>query len=174
MSREEVFMGNKNGITMALLFLLAMPALAQVTPEVADSWYEIAIKWIMRPGLAAVAAGIVMGFAIPQWAKMSFPIEWGSSRRKGMTQLVSFLSGFLTTALLWPLFWELADARAMDYYGVIVSGLLAAVLVGVSPPFTYPAIMRFLYKRGWATEEMWSGEARAVQRRSGNGIDPKE
>jgi hypothetical protein len=156
------------GISAIFLLSCLYSLQAQQLPidrEAVDSWYEWIMMYMLRPGFMAVSVGVIMAFIIPQRVKMDFPLEWSPEKRRMRTRLTSFISGFFGTAMMWPLFWPWAMMSAMEIYGASAGGLLAAVLVGASAPYTYNIIMNFLYKRGWLTEHKWSGEAAAQQKR---------
>jgi Na+/H+ antiporter NhaA len=159
----------KLGAALAVL-LWAVAAFAQIPgppTENVDAWYEWILVWLMRPGVAAVLAGLVLAFVVPQRAKMDLPHKWPADRRRRMTRRISFVSGFIPTALLWPLGWNLETMSTRDIYIIVIAGLLTATLVGASAPWTYSVVMNQLYKRGWLSEMKWSGEARAAAKRVG-------
>lgn len=170
---------------MRLLMLLLLPLAALAGEQTtlnaggvreAQAWYEAVLAFVLRPGLAAVLTGFLLALVIPQRVKMDFPVDWSDSRRRFMTRLVSFASGFTGTALIWPLFWPWDRlVTTLEVYGVLISGFLASILVGALAPWSYTVVMNRLYRLGWLNEERWSGEARARAKAADRdaGIDQK-
>lgn len=144
-----------------LLILPASDAIAAQEVIVYRGWVDSFILWLMTPGLGAVIIGVVCAFFIPQRVKMDFPLAWDRDKRSFMTRLTSFLCGFFGTLLFWPLFWPWGEMTGMQAYGVVMSGMVTAVLVGSAAPFTYSVVMGRLYRAGWLDEKKWSGEAHA-------------
>jgi hypothetical protein len=152
---------------MFALFTMASDGMTQGTIQDAQAWYEALLVFVMRPGLAAIFTGFLLALVIPQRVKMDFPLTWGEDRRRFVTRLVSFASGFLGTGAIWPLFWDWSSVQTpLDGYGIMISGFFAAILVGALAPWSYALVMSRIYKLGWLDEGRWSGEARARLRQA--------
>jgi hypothetical protein len=137
--------------------------------ESVNAWYDFLLRWVMEPVIGACLLGFFASIVITQRWKMTLPDDLSNEARRRKTQWFSFYVGFVVTLLFWPLGWtkELTEYGVRGIYLILVSGGVAAVIVGALAPFVYAVVMNQLYKFGWFNEVKWSGQARAEAKLSG-------
>lgn len=120
---------------------------------------------LVIPGLLGVLVGLVCGFVFPQRYKLVLDERLEKKERDRKIQRVSFFAAALPCLLLWPLTWNWSNVSVLGIYGIIVGGLIASVVIGCTPPFTYKRVMNWLYKKGYANPARWSADSMAEQRK---------
>lgn len=117
--------------------------------ETIGNWFTALMEWAsaMPPQGWAVLLGILLGGAVTQWVKRTFPLsvmfpglakQWQVS----IIRILAFCSGFIATYILWP----------DDEYE-----LWASLIVGFATPTVYRVLSYFIFKKWPGMEDRWSG-----------------
>lgn len=176
MDQVRIFVDRDKKIGVLLVCALAssfvmMAGMAQQVPgpgalAQVDSWYEWILAWLLKPAAGPLLASLVWSWIITQRYKMNLPADMAHDQRRRKTQRFSFYAAFLPCAVLWPIGWMFEGMSSRNIYLVFVGGILVSALAGAASPFLYTVVMSQIYKRGWLTPEMVSGEARADAKRA--------